>query len=71
MRNISDTALALFKSNAKQTVKITVTPVSGDSFTLTEADILTGGFKLNRSSVSGSVIELGSVIASELNLTLE
>ena len=71
MRAVSDEALALFKNKAKQTVRITVTPVVGDSFTLSEADILAGGFKLNRSSVSGNTIEIGSVIASDLSLMLE
>ena len=71
MRSINSEALALFKAHAKQTVKISVTPKSGNSFVLTEADILTNGFKLNRSSVSGGTVELGSVIASELDLTLE
>lgn len=71
MHSISNKALALFKAHSKQTVKISVTPKSGNSFVLTEADILTNGFKLNRSSVSGGTVELGSVIASELDLTLE
>ena len=71
MHSISSKALALFKEHAKQTAKISVTPKSGNSFVLTEADILTNGFKLNRSSVSGGTVELGSVIASELDLTLE
>lgn len=71
MHSISNEALALFKAHSKQTVKISVTPKSGNSFVLTEADILTNGFKLNRSSVSGGTVELGSVIASELDLTLE
>ena len=71
MHSISSEALALFKEHAKQTAKISVTPKSGNSFVLTEADILTNGFKLNRSSVSGGTVELGSVIASELDLTLE
>ena len=71
MHSISNKALALFKAHSKQTVKISVMPKSGNSFVLTEADILTNGFKLNRSSVSGGTVELGSVIASELDLTLE
>ena len=71
MHSISNKALALFKAHSKQTVKISVMSKSGNSFVLTEADILTNGFKLNRSSVSGGTVELGSVIASELDLTLE
>lgn len=70
MRPISGQVIELFKAHKKQTAKISVTTKSGNSFVLTEADILTNGFKLNRSSVSGETVELGSVIASELELVL-
>lgn len=45
--------------------------ISSDGFTLTERDIVSGGFHLDRRSVSGNSIELGSVIASELTLLLD
>lgn len=71
MQNISNAALELFKGNALQIARIKVNPVVGEPFNITESDILTGGFQLNRSSVSGGTIELGSVIASELLLNLD
>lgn len=71
MKTISNEVLSLFKSNTKQNAKIVVTPITGNAFELTESDILSGGFKLNCSSISGGTVELGSVIASEFNLTLE
>lgn len=71
MYTLTNEAIELFKNNKPQIARITVNPVAGESFTITESDILTGGFQLNRSSVSGNTIELGSVIASELTLNLD
>ena len=59
-----------FVNHARQYIKIDVYPTTGDDFTITQDDIPSGGLKINRYSVSGSTIEIGSAIAAELDLTL-
>ena len=54
-----------------QYCNIRITPRSGTAITLTEADIKQGGFNYDARSTSGDVIEVGSVIAAQLVLTLE
>ena len=70
---VSKEALDLFLKNYRQTVEIKVSPAFGeeDEFTITESDIMLGGLTVDRYSVSGGKIELGSACASELALTLD
>lgn len=56
-------------ANNRQTVDITFDSVAGDLH-LTEENILSGGLSLNRYSVSGDMIEIGSVVAGEIQLTI-
>lgn len=44
--------------------------VQGEDFTITEADIVSGGFTIDRRSVSGDMIEIGSVISAEMGIVL-
>lgn len=67
---ITKEAAELFKEGALQSVRIKVDPLVGESFELTQADIVSNGFRLNRASITGDCIELGSVIAAELMLNL-
>ena len=66
MYKLTEAELALWQHPYPQ--KCTIT---SDDFTITEADIVSGGFTIDRRSVSGSTIELGSVIASELTLVID
>lgn len=52
-----------------QTCKITATN-EGDQIVLTADDLLSGGFSIDKRGVSGEVIEIGAMIASELSLKL-
>nr|DAG16229.1 MAG TPA: protein of unknown function DUF5047 [Bacteriophage sp.] len=69
MRNISQEAIDLFSKDYRQVARIHFS--KGDSeFDITEADIVQGGMTIDRYSVSGSKIEVGSAIAAELTLKL-
>jgi len=70
MYPISQDVLSLFKKPYRQVAEITFSGQS-ETLTLTENDIIQGGLVLNRYSVSGSQIEIGSVIAGELELKLK
>lgn len=66
MYNLTELELGLWQHPYPQ--KCTIT---SDDFTITDADIISGGFCIDRRSVSGSRIEIGSVIASELSLVID
>jgi hypothetical protein len=67
---VTNEALGLFSKNYRQTVEITFHGLD-DDFKITEKDIMLGGLIVDRYSVSGKKIELGSACASELALTLD
>lgn len=66
---ISQEALALFTKPSRQIVDISFYGLS-DKLHITDKDIVLGGFSVNRYSVSGSKIEIGSVVAAEIELKL-
>jgi len=70
MYPISNTALSLFKNAYRQVLEIKFAGTA-DTLTITEADIVSGGMSVNRYSVSGNMIEIGSAIAAELILQLD
>ncbi len=69
MYQISNEVLELFTKRYRQTAEISVDTLDGD-LTLTDADIVLGGMMIDRYSVSGDKIEIGSVIAAEMTLKL-
>ena len=70
MYPISDEVMSLFNRNYRQIVSITGKNGT-KTFELTESNIAQGGLSINRYCVSGSKIEIGSAIASELTLKLD
>lgn len=70
MFSINQEALDLFLQGYRQTAEI-IFYGTDRTFTLTESDIMVGGLTVDRYSVSGSKIELGSACASELSLILD
>lgn len=66
---IANSVLELFKDQQRQVAEITLYGTD-ETIHLTEKDILQGGLTIDRYCVSGSRIEIGSAIASELALTL-
>ena len=67
---IANSVLELFKDQQRQVAEITLYSTD-ETIHLTEKDILQGGLTIDRYCVSGSRIEIGSAIASELALTLD
>ena len=69
MVNVSQDIIKSFNEGNKQTALIEVTAGS-KTFTITDADIIQGGLKIDRYCVTNSKIEIGSAVASELSLKL-
>lgn len=69
MVNVSQDVIKSFNEGNKQTALIEVT-AGGKTFTITDADIIQGGLKIDRYCVTNSKIEVGSAVASELSLKL-
>lgn len=69
MVNVSQDIIKSFNEGNQQTALIEVTAGS-KTFTITEADIIQGGLKIDRYCVTNSKIEAGSAVASELSLKL-
>lgn len=69
MVNVSQDIIKSFNEGNQQTALIEVT-AGGKTFTITEADIIQGGLKIDRYCVTNSKIEIGSAVASELSLKL-
>lgn len=69
MINVSQDIIKSFNEGNQQTALIEVT-AGGKTFTITEADIIQGGLKIDRYCVTNSKIEVGSAVASELSLKL-
>ena len=69
MVNVSQDIIKSFNEGNQQTALIEV--VAGSkTFTITEADIIQGGLKIDRYCVTNNKIEVGSAVASELSLKL-
>ncbi len=66
---ISKEVLDLFKGRYRQIVEISFYGAE-ETLHLTESDIVQGGMTIDRYCVSGSSLEIGSAIASELTLVL-
>lgn len=69
MVNVSQDIIKSFNEGNKQTALIEVTAGS-KTFTITDANIIQGGLKIDRYCVTNSKIEVGSAVASELSLKL-
>lgn len=69
MVNVSQDIIKSFNEGNQQTALIEVT-AGGKTFTITDADIIQGGLKIDRYCVTNSKIEVGSAVACELSLKL-
>ncbi len=67
---IAQDVLDLFKNQLRQVADIQMYGTT-ETITLTEKDIRQGGLTIERYSLSGSRIEIGSAVAAELALTLD
>ena len=71
MYNVTSLVKAMFDNNYKQVIRITCNPVTGDSFTLDENDIISGSLSIDRYSVTGDRIEIGTASAGELSFKIK
>lgn len=71
MVDVSKNVIDAFNENARQFALIECSKNGKVIATITEADIIQGGLKIDRCCVSGNKIEIGSAIASELSLKLQ
>lgn len=70
MYNISDELRARFENGERKCARITLNGISDKDLIITEADILAGGFSIDRYCATGSKVEIGSAVSAELSLTL-
>ena len=71
MYPVSNTVKALFEAEQRQVLRITGTDKNGTSISITEANVMENGFNIDRASVNGDKLEVGTAIASELTLKLD
>ena len=70
MLNISSACLKALYNDAVQAIQIHVAPLRGSEFDVTERDIVQGGFSYDNFLVSDDVLQVGSITAAEVNITL-
>lgn len=71
MLNISSACLKALYNDAVQAIQIHVAPLRDSEFDVTERDIVKGGFSYDNFLVSDDVLQVGSITAAEVNITLE
>ena len=71
MYPISNAAKALFDAEYRQLIRITGRDKNGSAINITEANVMQGGFGIDRYSCNGEKLEIGTAIASEMTLTLD
>lgn len=70
MVNVDQSVINRFNNDCVQVAEIIATSKDGQTRIITEANIVQGGLKIDRYSVTGSKIEVGSAVAAELSLKL-
>lgn len=68
---ISDRERALYNADNKQVLRMTGTDGNGQPITITDANVMMGGFNIDRYCCNGSKIEMGTAIASEMTVKLD
>lgn len=71
MYPISSAAKALFDKEYRQLIRITGRDKNGTAINITEANVMQGGFSIDRYSCNNTKLEIGTAIASELTLKLD
>lgn len=68
---VTEAVAALFDSDQPQVLRITGTDENGTAINITEADVMAGGFSIDRFSSTGERLELGTAVSAELALKLK
>lgn len=71
MYPITNAVKALFEAEQRQTLRITGTDRNNEAIHITDADVVSGGFGIDRYSCNGSKLEIGTAISAELTLKLD
>lgn len=71
MYPISDALKQLFLDGNKKCCKLTLNNATTENFVITEADVVSDSFTIDRYCATGNKIEVGSAISAELTLTLQ
>ena len=71
MYPISNDVKALFDAEQLQILRITGTDKNGTAINITEANVMMGGFNIDRYTCNGEKLEVGTAIASEMTLVLD
>ena len=71
MYPITSTVKALFEAEQRQVLRVTGTDKNGVEITITDADVVMGGFNIDRYSCNGEKLEIGTAIAAEMTLKLD
>lgn len=71
MYPISNDVRALFEAEQKKVLRITGTDKNGNSILITDANVMEGGFSIDRYCCNGTRLEIGTAVSAELTLTLD
>lgn len=71
MINISEACLQALKDDTVQHAEIKARLLNGKTLTLTDADLILNGFEVENHAVCGEQLEVGSMTAAVLKLTLD
>lgn len=68
---ISAREKALYDADMKQVLKVTGTDGDGQEIAITEADVMAGGFSIDRYCCNGNKLEVGTGVAAEMTIKLD
>lgn len=71
MYPISSAAKALFEAESRQVLRITGTDKNGATINITDANVMSDGFSIDRYSNNGNKLCIGTAIAAEMKLELD
>ena len=71
MYPITNAVKALFDNENRQVLRITGIDKNGTPITITEKNVMEGGFNVDRYACNGERLEIGSAVAAELTLKLD
>lgn len=70
MYPVTSAVQALFEAGERQVLRITGTDRNGRAISITDADVMAGGFGIDRYCCNGEKLEIGTAISGEMTLKL-
>ena len=71
MYPITSAVKALFDAEQRQTLRITGTDKNGNPVTITDANVMAGGFTIDRYACNSQKLEVGTAISAEMTLNID